>query len=95
MNLSTPQYLAALNAASDMNLLDWISTAPNTYEHVVGKVTITVSLNPRTGSWDWKLVHERSGLLTNGSSEDQGLAQREAITYATHWVKTAMTGLLA
>lgn len=95
MNLDKPQYIAELKAAANMNLLDWYSALPNTYRRSVGKLTVEVSLNPRTGNWDWKLLHERSGQLSSGSSEHKDLSQQEAIKYAQHWVKNYMVGVLA
>lgn len=95
MNLDVPQYLAELTRAKDMHLLDWHSTSPNGYEYSVGRIKLVVSLDPRHMRWDWRLQHERSGVLTSGSSEDRDVAQQEAIAYAMHWVKHAMVGVLA
>ncbi len=95
MQLEVPQYLAELNRAADVSLLDWDSPAPNTYDRTIGRVTLKVALNPRTGGWDWRLMHERSGLLTSGHSADRDVAQAEAIAYATNWVRNAMVGVLA
>lgn len=95
MQLEVPQYLAELNRAADVSLLDWNSPAPNTYDRTIGRVTLEVVLNPRTGGWDWRLKHERSGVLTSGHSADRDVAQAEAIAYARNWVRNAMVGVLA
>lgn len=95
MHLEVPQYLSELNAARDVNMLDWNSPAPNAYEKVVGKLTLTIEVDPRTRKHQWKMVHERSGLLTSGSSESADVAQQEMIAYAMHWVRNGMVGVLA
>lgn len=95
MQLTAPQYLAELNRAANVNLLDWYSSMPNTYRRSVGKLTVEVALDRTSGRWGWKLLHDRGGLLNSGDSADKDVAQHEALKYAEHWVKTAMVGLLA
>ena len=97
MHLEVPQYLSELNAARDVNILDWYSppSNPNSYEKQVGKLTLTVALEPRTKSYNWRIVHERSGVLTNGSSESAEVAKAEMMAYAIHWVRNGMVGVLA
>lgn len=96
MQLEVPQYLSELNAARDVNILDWYSPPanPNSYEKEVGKLTLSIALDPRSKSHHWKIVHQRSGLLTSGSSESAEVAKVEMITYAMHWVRTAMVGVM-
>lgn len=90
------EYLSELNAAGDVPLLEWFGDeAPNTYRHTVGKLTMVVALSKDSGRWEWQLLHERSGKVNSGSSEDQTLAHQEVVSYAMHYVKNAMVGVNA
>lgn len=95
MELHVPDYLAQLNVAKDLNILDWDSPSTGRYERTVGKLTVIVEQEPATRRHTWALRHANRGTLTMGASESAELAKHEAILYAIHWVRTAMVGVLA
>ena len=95
MELNLPKYLSDLNAAKHQSLLDWPNPEANVYVLTIGVLIVRVWLNKRWDRWDWTLSHERRGLLNNGYSETQTLAQLEALSYGEHFVKREMRGLVS
>jgi hypothetical protein len=90
------EYLSELNQAKDVPLLEWnADEAPNTYRHTVGKLTMVVARNAESKRWEWMILHERSGRLNSGGSEDMTVAHQEVVSYAIHYVKNAMVGVNA
>lgn len=88
-------YLKEINAAFDVSILDWKSSEDHRYELVVGRITITVTMDLVTNARRWRIVHENRGLLSEGSSESLEVAKVEALKYAEHWVRNGMVGVLA
>lgn len=91
---SPRQYLADLSTAEHKNILDWHSPAPDRYELRVGRLVLDVVRNGKV--WSWHIIHERSGKLRGGDSEDVNVAGREAIYYAKDLVRqNQLAGLQA
>ena len=94
MHLDAPAYQSELTALRGTHVLDWPSPSPGLYERKVGKLTLRVE-TVSTNLTKWSMVHDRAGLLSQGSSESYTVAMLEMLTYAEHWVRTAMVGLMA
>ena len=95
MDLHTPKYLSELNAAKDMNILDWESPSPNRYEREVLKLHLIVEKDEPAKNWKWSLRHRDRGTLTMGDAGSAELAKHEAVAYAIHFVRNAMVGVMA
>jgi hypothetical protein len=87
--------LSELNKARYVNPIDWDSPKQNAYEKTFLK-GLKIHVEKKESSWEWKLLHDRAGLINSGDSESLSVAALEAITYAEHKVKNNMlSGLLS